>query len=323
MAKAIEECKPVKVYNNFKEDSMVIYRENEKKSGVYLLINLINNHTYVGTAINISNRMKNYSSNSYLNYYRNKNMPITKSLLKYGQANFAVLILEYIEINKVLECETNWILKISPYYNVLKKGYSSLGYKHTNEVKKILSDLRINKKHSKKSIDLIRAKLTGRNNPFYGQIHSEETKNKIIVTKSHHPVYIYNAFKKLLCIYPSVKTLADIINANSITIKNFINTQNLFRGGWYFAATPYQIFELPLIENYSSKEGKDIILDILNNKHIRKALFTFNDKKEFICKYDGVVEASLDLKIKTDQIKNYALHKINYNGLMFSYHRIL
>jgi hypothetical protein len=36
--------------------------------------------------------------------------------------------------------ETDWITKLLPYYNVLKQGYSSLGYKHTEETKELLSN---------------------------------------------------------------------------------------------------------------------------------------------------------------------------------------
>ena len=53
-------------------------------------------------------------------------MPIIKSLLKYGHDNFALLILEYIDSEDISERETYWITKSSPYYNVLKKAYSSI-----------------------------------------------------------------------------------------------------------------------------------------------------------------------------------------------------
>ena len=53
-------------------------------------------------------------------------MPIIKSLLKYGHDNFALLILEYIDSEDISERETYWITKSSPYYNVLKKAYSSV-----------------------------------------------------------------------------------------------------------------------------------------------------------------------------------------------------
>ena len=66
-------------------------------------------------------------------------MPITKALLKYDQLNFTLLILEYVEPQSLTIRETFYITHIMLYYNVLKQAYSSLGYKHTEETKKLLS----------------------------------------------------------------------------------------------------------------------------------------------------------------------------------------
>ena len=62
-------------------------------------------------------------------------MPITAALLKYGQNNFALLILEYVEVKNLTIRETYFITNLLPYYNVLKQGYSSIGYKHTEVTK--------------------------------------------------------------------------------------------------------------------------------------------------------------------------------------------
>ena len=40
--------------------------------------------------------MSNYLNNTYLKQAKNKNMPIVQALLKYGQENFALLIVEYV-----------------------------------------------------------------------------------------------------------------------------------------------------------------------------------------------------------------------------------
>ena len=122
----INEFNPTKVYNNFKNDRSKIIKENKNKKGIYLLVNLINGNFYIGSSINLSNRMQNYLNIKYLNTNSNKNMPIIKSLLKYGHDNFALLILEYIDSEDISERETYWITKSSPYYNVLKKAYSSV-----------------------------------------------------------------------------------------------------------------------------------------------------------------------------------------------------
>lgn len=66
-------------------------------------------------------------------------MPIVKALLKYDQSNFTLFIVEYAEPQVLTIRETHFITSVLPYYNVLKQGYSSLGYKHTEETPQLLS----------------------------------------------------------------------------------------------------------------------------------------------------------------------------------------
>nr|QVG61598.1 hypothetical protein [Rhizoctonia sp.] len=120
----------------------------------------------------------------------------------------------------------------------------------------------------------------------------------------------------------SVRALADLINTNSSTITNCIKNESLFRGEWYFASSPFQIEESPLITNYNSKEGQEIILEMKNSSHIRKAVFLFNAQKEFIRRYDGIVDASKDLGINHSVIQKNIELKTPYKGYFFSYERL-
>lgn len=79
--------------------------------------------------------MRSYLKNTFLKSKQNINMTITKALLKYEQWNFTLLILEFVEPESLAIRETFYITSLTPYYNVLKQGYSSLGYKHTEEIK--------------------------------------------------------------------------------------------------------------------------------------------------------------------------------------------
>jgi len=75
-----------------------------------------------------------------------------------------------------------------PYYNVLKQGYSSLGYKHTKDTKELLSQLAKNRVHSEETKSLIARALTGENNPFYNKSYSIESKVRMIEARSSYPV---------------------------------------------------------------------------------------------------------------------------------------
>ena len=140
-----------------------------------------------------------------------------------------------------------------PYYNVLKQGYSSIGYKHTEATKQMLSELAKNRVHSDQTKALISRALTGENNPFYNKSHSVETKVRMIEAKSAYPVYIYNSFKELLVIFPSVSSLAKLIKSNHSTIVRYMKKEILFRGEWYFTNIPYNITDTPLISNWTQK----------------------------------------------------------------------
>jgi group I intron endonuclease len=174
--------------------------------------------------------MRNYLNNTFLKSKQNVNMPIVRALLKYDQSNFTLLILEYVEPESLTARETFYITHVMPYYNVLKQGYSSLGYKHTEETKKLLSELANNRTHSDKTKGLIARALTGENNPFYNKSHSIESKVRMIEANSAYSVYVYNSFKELLVIFPSVLTLAKLIKSNHPTLVNVIKEQTLFRG---------------------------------------------------------------------------------------------
>ena len=314
--------KPVKVYNSLKQDRIQIIIDQKEKSGVYCLINNINGHDYVGSSVNLASRMKNYLNNSFLKGNKNANMPIVKALLKYGQSNFTFLILEYVEPQTLTIRETFYITHVTPYYNVLKQGYSSLGYKHTEDTKKLLSELANNRTHSDKTKSLITKALTGENNPFYNKSHSTESKIRMIEANSAYPVYVYNSYKELLVIFPSVLTLAKLIQSNHPTLVNAIKEQTIFRGEWYLSNVPYNITDTPLIADRFSKECDELISEINEMSHVIKAVFVYDTNKKFIAKYLGINDAKKALKISHETIKKYASIGGVYKEHIFSYERL-
>ena len=314
--------KPEKVYNSLKEDRVQILNDQSDKSGVYCLINNINGHAYVGSSINITSRMRSYLNNTFLKSKQNINMPITKALLIYEQWNFTLLILEYVKPESLAIRETFYITSLTPYYNVLKQGYSSLGYKHTEETKKLLSELGKNRIHTDKTKVLIARALTGENNPFYNKSHSIESKIRMIEANSAYPVYVYNSFKELLVVFPSVLTLAKLIKSNHATLVNIIKQQAIFRGEWYLNNIPYNLTDTPLIPDWSSKQCENLMLNFNNQSYIRKAVFVYDTNKNFLGKYEGVKDAERAFNINHSTIKKYARIGSIYSGYIFSYERL-
>jgi hypothetical protein len=74
-----------------------------------------------------------------------------------------------------------------------------------------------------------------------------ESKLKMIEANSAYPVYIYNSFKELLVIFPSVNTLAKLIKSNHSSLVKIIQEQTIFRGEWYLSNIPYNLSYTPKI----------------------------------------------------------------------------
>lgn len=300
---------------------MVKDHKKENTAGIYYLINLFNGHSYVGCSRNISQRMSNYLNKSYLISKQNYNMPISKALLKYGPENFALVIFEYTESNLLYERESFWIYNLKPYYNVLTEGGTSINYKHSEETKLLLSKLAKDRVVSEETKKAISEALKKELNPFYGKNHDSESLEKIINSKSLSKIYIYNSLNELLVIFPSVKTLAKKIKANSSTINKAIENNTLFRGEWYIRKSLNIESEIPKFSSYQSSDY--LIEDMIKNSSIKQAIFVFDSNKNFLAKYSGIIEAEKELGVRHEKIKNYAKLKLPYNGYIFSYHRLL
>ncbi len=147
---------PVISYDNAEINKLIIYKQNKNKSGIYRWNNLITNKSYIGSAKCLRKRLVFYYSPNYLNRtLKITSSSIYSSILKYGYSNFSLDILEYCDIQSLLEKEQYYINSLKPEYNILKRAGSRLGIKHTEN-----------------TINLLRISSTGRK-------HTEEAKIKM------------------------------------------------------------------------------------------------------------------------------------------------
>lgn len=105
-----------KLYNNADTQKKEILDDNRGKSGIYLWTNLISGKRYVGSSVDIRDRMYSYYNVKYLSFQ--KSMHICASLLKHGYSNFSLTILEYCEPEKCLEREGYYFKLLQPEYNI-------------------------------------------------------------------------------------------------------------------------------------------------------------------------------------------------------------
>jgi len=131
----------IKSYSNAEADKALILKENKNKSGIYKWTNLNNGKRYIGSAINLSNRLSDYYSTTYMeDALKISNSHIYRALLKNGYSNFSLTILEYCSPEQCLEREDYYLCSLPHEYNILQKAGSWLGHKHSDEAKTIMSD---------------------------------------------------------------------------------------------------------------------------------------------------------------------------------------
>lgn len=193
---------PVRIYLNTQTERLNILNELKGFTGIYLWYNRITSDFYVGSAKDLSNRLARYYRSSELN--RIKGNLIYASLLAYGHDNFSLYILEFTTKDNVLEREQYYFDLFIPTYNLLKFASSSASYQHTEEAKKLMSEIKqkdpellsriallaeINrgKKHSEEFKQRRSELTTGTNNPNFGKgnsIKEIDTTTNLITTYS-------------------------------------------------------------------------------------------------------------------------------------------
>ena len=263
-----------------------------KKSFIYVIVNKLNGKCYVGSTRSIKNRIVNYFNLAHIAAQKGR----PSAILKYGLVNFAFMppFPPHIvrgERGGVEEVDTNLyqIEERETYWiNHIKPEYNA-------------------------------TKDAARNT---GASHSSETKLVISKKRSSGPIYIYNEFKQLLAIAPSLISIAVLLGNKSISIalKRAISEESLFRSSWYFFINPLNEGEKPLME-VPSPDYANLIDQMKSQKHILKAVFVFKDG-QFLCKYYGVMSSEKSLKISHETIKRNIVNKTTYKGYRFSYHRI-
>jgi hypothetical protein len=152
---------PIKIYPNAEADKAKIFKENKNKSGIYMWINRNNGKEYIGSAMNLSERLSFYYSFKAMENYLKKNKSyIYNAILKQGHSNFSLIIIEYCDKEKCLKREGYYQQTLNPEYNLAKEpGAPMSGRKHLEETKTIMSEAK-----------------KGENNYNFGRTFSDETK---------------------------------------------------------------------------------------------------------------------------------------------------
>jgi len=177
---------------------------NSKETGVYKIINLINNKIYVGSSSSTKDGFKDRIRTHIrlLNSKTHPNKHLQSAWDKYGSHNFSFQIIEVIEDkNKIIEREQFWIdfyCVTNPDigYNLSPTANSQLGFRHSEESKKKMSESA--KKYSKEISERMKKLNTGKkmsdeqktkiSKKIKGLKRSDEFKNKMSIIRKTNPM---------------------------------------------------------------------------------------------------------------------------------------
>lgn len=59
-----------------------------------------------------------------------------------------------------------------------------------------------------------------------------------------------------------------------------------------------------------------------SQSHVKKAVFVYDENRNFINKYEGVTKVQKHMNINHSTVKKYASLTHSYNGYIFSYERL-
>jgi group I intron endonuclease len=163
-----------------------------KKSGIYSILNKINNKRYIGKACDIKGRWANHMSE--LKYEKHVNPHLQRAWIKYGKENFEFSVLEYCEKNLLKDREQHWC----DFYNTFNRD---LGYNIGKCADSWNRGMKMSKEHCEKLSKIQKERMTpeilqrlrtaclGKKLTEFqkealrianlGRPHSEETKQKI------------------------------------------------------------------------------------------------------------------------------------------------
>ena len=159
--------------------------------GVYAITNTINGNQYIGSSVTIQKRWRGHRRNLQLNKHRNSHLQ--SSYNKYGKSVFAYSVLEAVELkDDLIVTEQKYIDELKPEYNICPVAGNTLGYKHTEETKAIISASSKGRKISEEQKTKISAAHKGRKHTEEararmseaqkGKKHSEETRARMSAT---------------------------------------------------------------------------------------------------------------------------------------------
>ena len=202
-------------------------KKTTNKAGIYAIKNKVDSRIYIGSAVSLAHRKgvhfhqlkKGIHANSHLQNFYNK----------YGIENLYFEVLEFCEVEKLIEREQFYFELFELKFNILKYAGSSMGRICPEDVKKKISNslLKAGLKGVKKSEETKKAMRKPKSKE-----HSQ--KIKIAQKKVLKKVYQYNLNLDLIESFESVYSASQILKIDRRQISANCNGRQKTCNGFIF-----------------------------------------------------------------------------------------
>lgn len=148
-------------------------------SGIYKIVNLVNDKCYIGSAKNLETRKEAHFKKLSRGVHPNPHLQAAFS--KYGKECFSFTTIKLCPVNELIKIEQCYIDQHDrgKLYNIRMVATSNLGLKASEETRRKMSESAKARGFTEEHKQNISKAQIGRISPMRGRSHSEETKRKI------------------------------------------------------------------------------------------------------------------------------------------------
>jgi predicted GIY-YIG superfamily endonuclease len=193
------------------EIEKIIRKELNGKSGIYGFLCKTTGKLYIGSSINLSDRLYRHIKGT------RSNVKLQNAINKYNLHDFIFIVFEYCEPEDLISREQLYIDSLGPEYNILKTAGSLLGFKHSAE-------------------SIAKMGRLGESNPFFGKTHSPKTTTLMSVAKGT-AIYAYDLQGSLVYSFSSANKAAKYFNCCHKTILRNTTKKVIFQDKWILSTS--------------------------------------------------------------------------------------